>query len=109
MKRLDVDAMLGELTAEQFNEWRAYSEIEPFGSLRDDYRAAQVGAAIVNNIPLRGAGARRVKPSDFFDTLAPKTRQSKREMIGAAHAFVASMGGSVIKVGQGEGAGKQGG
>lgn len=101
MKRLDVDAMLSEMSASQFTEWQAYGELEPFGSLRDDFRAAQVGAAIVNNIPLRGKGSRALKPADFFDSLAqPKKRQSKKAMLAAMKAFVLSMGGEFVTAGE---------
>ena len=31
MKRLDVDQMLDEMTPQQFDGWRKYYEIEPFG------------------------------------------------------------------------------
>src|SRR5262249_57721221 len=65
------DRMLSELTASQIAEWEAFSELEPFGSLRDDLRAGMVGAVITNNIPFRGRGARAVRPADLFPSLRP--------------------------------------
>lgn len=40
--------MLRSLTAKQFREWEAYAQIEPFGELRDDYRAASIRQMIFN-------------------------------------------------------------
>ena len=36
----NVDAMLREMTAEQFDEWIAYYQLEPFGILAEDAIAA---------------------------------------------------------------------
>lgn len=85
------------MTARQFARWYAYSQVEPFGALRDDYRAAQVGAAIVNNIPLRGKGAKTLRPDDFFASLkAARGRQSAKDMAAALTALALRMGGQVI-------------
>lgn len=92
--------MLGEMTAAQFGEWRAFFSLEPFGSVRDDFRFAQLGSAVVNNIPMRGRGAKQLKPADFFGTLRPESRQqSVAEMAAVAAALVAAMGGETIHVG----------
>jgi hypothetical protein len=50
-----VDAMLRGLTWKQFAEWRTFYELEPFGDIRDDHRAALVAwvIAMVN----RGKGS----------------------------------------------------
>ncbi len=37
-----------DLTAKEFLKWRAYEELEPFGELRADYRAASIVAMIAN-------------------------------------------------------------
>lgn len=34
--------MLREIPASLLQEWRAYDEVEPFGPLREDYRAASI-------------------------------------------------------------------
>lgn len=38
--------MLREITFEQFLEWVAYAELEPFGERREDFRAASVARAV---------------------------------------------------------------
>lgn len=40
--------MLATMTAEQFLEWRAYADLEPFDEERADYRAAQVVQTLLN-------------------------------------------------------------
>lgn len=44
----NVDAMLREMTAQQFNEWIAYYQIEPFGILAEDVMQAHWKAIYVN-------------------------------------------------------------
>ena len=44
----NVDAMLREMTAEQFDEWIAYYQIEPFGILANDAEWAHWKAIYVN-------------------------------------------------------------
>src|SRR5678816_3744720 len=43
-----VRAMLRRMTAQDFHDWEIYAELEPFGELRADYRAAQVAQMIFN-------------------------------------------------------------
>jgi hypothetical protein len=57
--RLDVDAMLADMSAEQFEEWRAFDFIEPFGPYRDGINAAVVaqslaGGKLADHIPKFG-------------------------------------------------------
>lgn len=40
--------MLREITAKQFVAWGHYDQIEPFGELRADMRAAQIVQTILN-------------------------------------------------------------
>ncbi len=40
--------MLRSLTASQFQEWLAFAELEPFGELRNDYRAATICQMVHN-------------------------------------------------------------
>lgn len=40
--------MLSEISTRQFNEWRAYADLEPFDEVRADYRAASIVNALAN-------------------------------------------------------------
>lgn len=46
MGEVDVDAMLYRMTREQFREWQAYYQIQPFGDQRADIRAATVAQSM---------------------------------------------------------------
>ena len=48
MKESDVEAMLRRLTAKQFRNWELYDELEPFGEVRADYRAASIVQMLYN-------------------------------------------------------------
>jgi hypothetical protein len=46
--RLNVEKMLRELTAKQFIAWEHYAQLEPFGEVRADWRAASIATTIAN-------------------------------------------------------------
>ena len=48
MKQPDVDRMLRSLSSLQFEKWRVYDELDPFGEERDDYRFASISQALWN-------------------------------------------------------------
>ena len=90
---LNVEAMLRRLTAKQFRAWEIYSELEPFGELRADYRAASIVQMIYN--VNRGEKQKALPLQEFllkFET-EPKQKQSWQEqlaimkLLAAAHAM----------------------
>lgn len=50
------------MSIRQFQEWRAYADLEPFDEKRADYRAAQVEAAVLNSAVLIATSRGRGKP-----------------------------------------------
>lgn len=60
----NVDAMLREMTAQQFNEWIAYYQLEPFGILAEDAEWAH-WKAIYTSAHVR-RGKRAPKPQQFL-------------------------------------------
>lgn len=54
--------MMREMTAQQFNEWLAYYQIEPFGVLTDDLQWAHWKSMYVNAHSKKG---RRIKLEKF--------------------------------------------
>lgn len=46
--------MLAQIDVRQFNEWRAYADLEPFDQRRGDWRSAQIVQAIENAFRKRG-------------------------------------------------------
>lgn len=91
----------GPVALDQMAEWEAFYALEPWGGLRDDARAGRVAAAIVNNIPFRGRGARPLKPDDLFATLRPpQPPQTANQLRASALGVVAAFGGRVITADQ---------
>lgn len=65
--RLDVDAMLSEMTPAQFNGWFASYRVSPWG---DEYKRTSLITTEICNV-IRGMamsfGKERMKESDFLD------------------------------------------
>ncbi len=59
--------MLARLGSDEFTEWVAYSQLEPFGDLRGDYRSGVVAATLAN--VHRTKDARAFRPEDFMPFL----------------------------------------
>lgn len=64
--RADVDALMDEITYPQLREWRAFSEIEPFGTSADWFRHGDLMALIANIMRDTKKNPRPYKPSDFI-------------------------------------------
>lgn len=58
------DHLMRELTIEQYEEWKAYYMIEPFGNEADYYRTGILAAATLN--PHLKRGRKPFKPTDFM-------------------------------------------
>jgi Protein of unknown function (DUF4035) len=80
MREPDVEAMLRRLTAKQFRNWEIYHDLEPFGEIRADYRAASI-VQIVHNMN-RGPKTKALTLQECmlkFET-EPKKQQSWQTM-----------------------------
>ena len=62
----NVDAMLREMTAEQFDEWIAFYQLEPFGILAEDAIAAHWKAIYANAHRKRGKQAMKTEKFLLF-------------------------------------------
>ena len=60
--------MLRSLTGDQFWEWMAYEELEPFGELRDDYRMANT-MQLLANLQRDPKVALHIESGATYDTL----------------------------------------
>jgi hypothetical protein len=60
----NVDSMMREMTAQQFDEWIAYYQIEPFGILAEDALSAHWKAIYVN--AHRKKGKQAMKTDKFL-------------------------------------------
>ena len=72
-----MDQMLRGMTVQQFAEWRAYAEIEPFDETRADMRAGSVVQALFNIHRKKGKPAVRLK--DCVLSFEPPRKRSPEE------------------------------
>lgn len=88
MGRVNVDAMLDEISIEQFREWRGFRLLRPFG---DEWRqAGMIAAAAFNANPYK---KKPLMPEDFMPpTLKPPKRQSNDEITRKLQGWTALYG-----------------
>jgi hypothetical protein len=78
-----VDALARSVTAKQFIEVMAFAELEPFGELRADYRAASIRETVFN----MAVSTKDRKPLDdfllHFGDSSPKKKQQSPDQMAA--------------------------
>ena len=72
----DVRRVLA-LPADVLAGWMGFAELEPFGELRNDLRAATVAATVANAFST-GKG-KPAGPDDFFESLKPPVVRGKKK------------------------------
>lgn len=78
------------MTASEFQDWKAFALLEPFGSLRDDHRFGTLAATIANIFKKQSAA--RFKSRDFFPEYQPR-RQEWQEQLIIVEMLNAAFGG----------------
>lgn len=69
---MTVSELHARMSGAEFDEWRLYAQLEPFGEWRADYRAALVASTVFNMN--RGSDVQARAPGDFmprFDAPPP--------------------------------------
>lgn len=99
MQRLDVDAMLAEMTAPQLAQWLDYYQVEPWGEDRADLRNAQLMALLFNLFRRRGTAPKRA--SDFMLRFGRRARQTPRQMFEVLK-MAAAFSGFRVEKGKGD-------
>jgi len=61
---LSVREMLARMGSDEFSEWLAYYQLEPFGDYRADYRSGVVASTFAN--AHRAKDASPFRPEDFM-------------------------------------------
>ena len=78
--------MLAEISSRQFEEWRAYGDLEPFDETRADIRTAQI-VQTLSDLAIARTGRRpRSKLQDFLlrfgdDAAPPRTPKQARKQV----------------------------
>lgn len=85
--------MLAEVDADQFAEWVAYSDVEPWGEERADLRAGIIAAEIANTPPRFVGKVGRFRPADLMPNFGrePVKPQSGRQMAVMAMAWASAV------------------
>lgn len=82
------------MTAQEFQSWKAFYLVEPFGNTREDHRFGVVAATIANVFKKKSTN--RVKPADFFPDYKPR-RQDWQEQLQVVEMLNAAFGGRDLR------------
>jgi hypothetical protein len=77
-----------EIASDEFTEWIAYYELEPFGELRADVRQAHTSAILAS--VHRRKGSRQPRIADFIFEGKPAAKQSIDDMHNIFRQFVSA-------------------
>ena len=85
---MPVREMLARMGSDEFSEWLAFYQLEPFGDLRGDYRSGVVAATLAN--VHRTKESRAFRPEDFMPFLEqPESEGGQDGAGGRAPMFYA--------------------
>lgn len=90
--KINVDKMLRRIPAKLFEEWMHYDLLEPFGEIRDDYRAASICTMLAN---LHRGNRQAYGYDDFrvrFGSENAKKKQTPEEQLQIALMWCAAYG-----------------
>lgn len=82
------------MTSAEFQDWKAFYLVEPFGGTREDHRAGVIAATIANIFKKKSA--KRIKPADFFPDYAPR-RQDWQTQLQVVEMLNAAFGGRDLR------------
>lgn len=87
--------LLNRISSREISEWIAFYNIEPFGEMRADLRAALIATVMAN--AWRGANQSPFKITDFMLTFDNKPEQTMDEMKQILKSFTIAAGGKIVK------------
>lgn len=87
--------LLNRMSCPELMKWIAFSNIEPFGEIRADIRAAMIATVMAN--AWRGKNQSPFKITDFVLTFGNKPEQTMDEMKQILKSFTLAAGGKIIK------------
>lgn len=89
-----VAELKARMTAREFQAWKAFYLVEPFGNTREDHRAGIIAATIANTFKKKSAT--RYKPADFFPEYKPR-RQDWQEQLQIVEMLNLAFGGKDLR------------
>lgn len=91
---MTVRQLESKLEASELNEWMAFFNMEPWGAVREDYRAGIIASTLVN---VNGGkkGGKPAQPTDFFDlyTRHNNRKQTNEQQINIFKKYAEAIGG----------------
>jgi hypothetical protein len=66
MGYLDVDVMLAEIPSWKLAEWMGYYQLEPWGSMQDEWRSALITSMVANTARDHKRQRKPFEPGDFI-------------------------------------------
>jgi hypothetical protein len=76
-ERWDAEDFLNEIDADQFDRWKAFASVEPFGPFAEDQRSGMVLAMTAN---LNRDKDKRKDPFTAADFMLSKTRKPEKKL-----------------------------
>lgn len=83
------------MTSGEFQDWKAFYLLEPFGSNREDHRFGVVAATIAN-VHRTKKSAKSYQPVDFFPEFAPR-RQDWQTQLAIVEMLNVAFGGRDLR------------
>lgn len=81
--------MLGEISVQEFREWRAYYDLEPFGEERQDLRIASIVSTMVNLVRKKGKPPIKIRDAMLRIGEPPAKKRRPWEQLKAMGAAIA--------------------
>jgi hypothetical protein len=79
-----VSDAIARCDAEEFREWMAFYELDPWGGERGDLRTGIVASVIAN--VNRPSGSKPITPSDFMPEFGPRDEERKTQSLAEMKA-----------------------
>ena len=102
--RVDVDAMLAAMSADQLKEWMEYYRYEPWGQERADYRSAIVAHTVAVSAGAQRKDKRPLRIADFLPEFGPPKPVKKQTAQDIKNMFKAMYGSRMVRAPKPEGA-----
>lgn len=83
------------MSSTEFNRWKAFYMLEPFGTAREDQRAGVVAATIANVFRSRNKTA--IQPDKFFPRHKRKVVTDWEDLLALVEGLNMAMGGKDLR------------
>jgi len=96
---MPVSVLLAQIPASELTEWQAYYNIEPFGEVRADSRAAIIASTVANTARDTKRKPKPFTPAEFMPKFGKRKPKSAADLLALARMANAALGGKELKNG----------